>query len=127
VAILDRNDDLGQELVDTLGQHRARFFQTDVTSSSSIAQAMEGVVEWTRHSGKDLGGVVAAAGILSQGKVCHIRAHARMNARLAGLVAMLKNRQPYFPALPGNPPPPSLLQPSPASVHASFFRASMVP
>jgi NADP-dependent 3-hydroxy acid dehydrogenase YdfG len=96
VAILDRDNELGRELENTLGQHRARFFQTDVTSSSSIAQAMEGVAEWTRHTGKDLGGVVAAAGIMTQGKVCHIRAHARTNARLAVLVATSKNHQPYF-------------------------------
>lgn len=52
-----------------LGEDRARFFLTDVTSTSSISDAVEKVAQWTRHTGKELGGVIAAAGIGSAAKV----------------------------------------------------------
>ncbi|KAI9882491.1 MAG: hypothetical protein M1823_005763 [Watsoniomyces obsoletus] len=62
VAILDLNADLGAEVVSKLGP-RARFVETDVTSSNSIAKAVQTTVEWARRTGHELGGVVAAAGI----------------------------------------------------------------
>ena len=71
VAILDMNEDNGEALVKKLGgKERARFFEVDVSETDSIAKCVEGVTEWVKSSGKQIGGVVAAAGVGSPGKVC---------------------------------------------------------
>ncbi len=72
MAILDLNAELGAEVVSKLG-HRARFVETDVTSSDSIAKAVESTAEWARQTGHELGGVVTAAGIATAEKVRRVR------------------------------------------------------
>lgn len=67
-AILDLNADLGTQAASDLGPS-ARFFQCDVTSSESIARAVEGTMAWVAESGKPLGGIVPAAGIATPGTV----------------------------------------------------------
>lgn len=68
VAILDLNEDNGQELVQELSKgpsdgSRARFFQVDVSETQSVAAAVNGVVEWTKQTAREIGGVVPAAGV----------------------------------------------------------------
>lgn len=48
---------------------RAKFFEVDVSSSESVAQAVKGTVEWVKSTGKEIGGIVAAAGVGNPGKV----------------------------------------------------------
>lgn len=72
IAILDMNEDDGEEFVRALGEQgegRAKFFAVDVAGSESIAKAVEGVVGWMGTTGRELGGVVAAAGVGNPGKV----------------------------------------------------------
>jgi hypothetical protein len=49
---------------------RARFFETDVSSTESVQVAVEGTAAWIKESGMELGGVVAAAGVGAAQKVC---------------------------------------------------------
>src|SRR5690606_6069869 len=62
VAILDRNTDLGAETIKELGPKNAQFFQCDVTETESIAKAVGGALKWISETGKQLGGVIPAAG-----------------------------------------------------------------
>ncbi|CAI6339882.1 unnamed protein product [Periconia digitata] len=63
VSLLDLNSDAGSSIVAELGPTRARFFQVDVSSTTSIATAIAGTVSWVRETGKEIGGVVAGAGV----------------------------------------------------------------
>lgn len=63
VSILDMNGGAGEELVDELGKDRARFFETDVTETESVAAAVQGSVEFAKEKGVPLGGVLAGAGV----------------------------------------------------------------
>jgi NAD(P)-dependent dehydrogenase (short-subunit alcohol dehydrogenase family) len=62
VSLLDLNADNGSKIASELGQ-RARFFETDVTDTQAIASAVEGTVAWVKGTGKNIGGVVAGAGV----------------------------------------------------------------
>jgi NAD(P)-dependent dehydrogenase (short-subunit alcohol dehydrogenase family) len=68
VSLLDLNSDAGAELVKELGA-RARFFETDVSDTASVEAAVSGTAAWIKETGKDLGGVVAAAGVGGAQKV----------------------------------------------------------
>ena len=61
-AILDRDEDLGSELVQQLGSP-AKFFTCDVLDTNSVAAAVNGTVAWVQETGKPLGGVIPAAGV----------------------------------------------------------------
>jgi len=69
VSILDMNEELGKSLVAELGTERLRFFRTDVSNTDSIAEAMKGSLAWVKHTGKEVGGVVAGAGVANPSKV----------------------------------------------------------
>lgn len=62
VALLDLNSESGTEIATSLGE-RAKFFETDVSDTDSIADAVQGSIAWVKQTGKDIGGVVAAAGV----------------------------------------------------------------
>jgi len=69
IAILDMNEESGEEAVKSLGD-RARFFECDVTETESIETALKGVAKWISDTGKVVGGIVSAAGVGNPGKVC---------------------------------------------------------
>ncbi|KAL9087776.1 MAG: hypothetical protein Q9159_003459 [Coniocarpon cinnabarinum] len=70
VAILDLNEDNGAETLKELGgDARAKFWECDVSDSGSMTRAVAGVLEWIKGTGKEIGGVVAAAGVGFPGKV----------------------------------------------------------
>ena len=48
---------------------RAKFFQVDVSDTNSVAQAVKATVDWVKSTGKEIGGVLAAAGVGRPGKV----------------------------------------------------------
>lgn len=62
VAILDMNEEAGEEIVKSLGS-QVKFFPCDVLETESISRAVQGTVEWTEETGKALGGVIPAAGV----------------------------------------------------------------
>ncbi|KAF2090910.1 putative 3-hydroxyacyl-CoA dehydrogenase-like protein [Saccharata proteae CBS 121410] len=68
VSILDMNSSVGEGIAQELGD-RARFFETDVTETDSIAVAVQRSVEWAAESGAALGGVVAGAGVGNPGLI----------------------------------------------------------
>lgn len=70
VAILDMNEESGQELVEEIGGGKTKFFECNVLETDSVAAAVKGALEWSKETGKLLGGVVAAAGVANPAKVC---------------------------------------------------------
>ena len=68
LAVLDINEDNGNDFVKEL-KDRARFFQCDVSDTESVTAAVEGTANWVKETGKEIGGVIAAAGVGHPGKV----------------------------------------------------------
>jgi NAD(P)-dependent dehydrogenase (short-subunit alcohol dehydrogenase family) len=62
VSLLDLNADNGTKIVSELGI-RAKFFETDVTDTHAIASAVAGTVAWVQETGKNIGGIIAGAGV----------------------------------------------------------------
>jgi NAD(P)-dependent dehydrogenase (short-subunit alcohol dehydrogenase family) len=77
IALLDINADAGAK-VEKEFDERAKFFEVDVRDSESIEKAVKGTAEWVKSTGKEIGGVVAAAGVGLPAKVllnpllCHV-------------------------------------------------------
>lgn len=70
IAILDLNQDAGEEAVKQFGS-RAKFFECDVTSTENIESAVKGAVDWVKSTGKPIGAIISGAGVGNPGKVCH--------------------------------------------------------
>ncbi len=68
VAILDMNEELANEVAQKWSE-RAKFFKANVLSTESIAAAVKGTLEWVKETGKEVGGVIAAAGVSNPAKV----------------------------------------------------------
>jgi NAD(P)-dependent dehydrogenase (short-subunit alcohol dehydrogenase family) len=68
VSLLDLNGDAGVRIVKELGD-RAIFFETDVSKTESIKNAIDGTVTWVKKTGKAIGGVIAAAGVGAAAKI----------------------------------------------------------
>ncbi|KAI9705892.1 MAG: hypothetical protein M1836_005298 [Candelina mexicana] len=68
VSILDMNEELGGSLMKELGD-QAKFFITDVSSTESIEKAVKETMDWVKETGKEIGGVVAAAGVANPSKI----------------------------------------------------------
>ncbi|CBX97811.1 hypothetical protein IAQ61_001001 [Plenodomus lingam] len=62
VSLLDLNADNGTKIVSELGT-RSKFFETDVSDTEAIAKAVASSVAWVKETGKEIGGVVAGAGV----------------------------------------------------------------
>lgn len=62
VSLLDLNSDAGSKIVSELGS-RAKFFEVDVSDTEAISKAIEGTAAWVKETGKEIGGVVAGAGV----------------------------------------------------------------
>ena len=69
MAILDMNAELAQELVKEIGGGKSKFFETNVLETESIAMAVNGALAWSKETGKEIGGVIAAAGVSTPAKV----------------------------------------------------------
>jgi hypothetical protein len=64
------NEELAEELVKEVGGGKTKFFETNVLETESIASAVKGALEWVKETGKEVGGVIAAAGVSTPAKVC---------------------------------------------------------
>lgn len=64
------NAELAEELVKEIGEEKSKFFETDVLETESIAAAVKGALAWSKETGKEIGGVIAGAGVSSPAKVC---------------------------------------------------------
>lgn len=69
MAILDMNEELAQDVVKQIGGGKTKFFEANVLETESIAAAVNGAVAWSKETGKDIGGVIAAAGVSTPAKV----------------------------------------------------------
>ena len=68
LAILDLNEDNGAKVVSELGE-RTKFFSADVSDTSSVEAAVAGAAAWIKDTGKQLGGIIPAAGVGLPGKL----------------------------------------------------------
>ena len=66
------NAELAQELVDEIGEGKVKFFEANVLETESIAAAVKGALAWSKETGKEIGGVIAAAGVSTPAKVCSV-------------------------------------------------------
>jgi len=71
-AILDMNEELAAEAVKEIGGGKAKFFEANVLETESIASAVKGALAWVKETGKEVGGVIAAAGVSTPAKVGRI-------------------------------------------------------
>lgn len=62
IAILDLNAENGAKVASELGP-RTKFFETDVSATSSIETAVAGAGAWIRETGKPVGAIIPAAGV----------------------------------------------------------------
>jgi acetylornithine/succinyldiaminopimelate/putrescine aminotransferase len=65
------NEELAQELVKEIGGGKTKFFQCNVLETESIEAAVKGSLDWVKQTGKEVGGVIAAAGVSTPAKVCY--------------------------------------------------------
>lgn len=63
------NAELAQELINEVGSDKAKFFEVDVLETESVAAAVNGAIAWSKETGKEIGGVIAAAGVANPAKV----------------------------------------------------------
>lgn len=64
------NEDLANELVAEIGGGKSKFFECNVLETESIAAAVKNTIEWSNETGKQIGGVVTAAGVGNPARVC---------------------------------------------------------
>ncbi|KAK9356903.1 hypothetical protein V1523DRAFT_341748 [Lipomyces doorenjongii] len=71
VAIVDRDEEAGERVMSQIFPYSklVRFFRADVTDAEHLEKAVDAVVAWTKETGKQLGGVVSAAGIVWGAKI----------------------------------------------------------
>ncbi|MAD82709.1 MAG: hypothetical protein CL912_07090 [Deltaproteobacteria bacterium] len=68
-AILDMNEELAAEVVEEIGGGKTKFFEANVLETESISAAVKGALAWIKETGKEVGGVIAAAGVSTPAKV----------------------------------------------------------
>jgi NAD(P)-dependent dehydrogenase (short-subunit alcohol dehydrogenase family) len=103
VSLLDLNNDAGSHTVTELGS-RANFFETDVSDTDSIAAAIQGTVEWVKQTGKQIGGVVAGAGVGFPGLIIDKKNEPLplssidmvLNINLRGTLDLIRQALPYM-------------------------------
>lgn len=67
-AILDMNEELASAAVEKW-TGKAKFFEVNVLETGSVTKAVTGALAWVQATGKELGGVIAAAGVSNPAKV----------------------------------------------------------
>jgi NAD(P)-dependent dehydrogenase (short-subunit alcohol dehydrogenase family) len=103
VSLLDLNADSGSKAVSSLGE-RSKFFETDVSSTKSISAAIKGTVEWVGQTGKEIGGVVAGAGVGLPGLIIDKKNEPLsiesidfvLNINLRGTLDLIRQALPYM-------------------------------
>ena len=66
------NEELAAEVVKEIGGGKTKFFEANVLETDSIASAVKGALAWVKETGKEVGGVIAAAGVSTPAKVCEV-------------------------------------------------------
>ena len=103
-ALLDVNAELGESVVEQLPWGKSAFFRVDVSSSESIAEAVQGCLSWIRETGQELGGIVAAAGVSNPAKMIDRNGDPLdmdgfdfvMNINVRGAIDLVRQMLPYW-------------------------------
>ena len=106
------NEDLGQALVQELGSDRSNFYMTDVSNTASIAEAVERTLSWVKQTGKEVGGLVAAAGVANPAKIIDKDGDPFdiqgfdfvMNVNVRGSVDLVRQVLPHLSKVDATPP-----------------------
>jgi len=70
-AVLDMNEELANDVVREWPR-KTKFFEANVLETKSVAAAVKGALEWAKETGKEVGGVIAAAGVSTPAKVSYL-------------------------------------------------------
>lgn len=103
VSLLDLNADSGAATISELGE-RSKFFEVDVSDTDSIAKAIEGTVEWVKKTNKQIGGVIAGAGVGMPGLIIDKKNEPLpiasidfvLNINLRGTLDLIRQALPYM-------------------------------
>jgi len=76
------NEELAQELVKEIGGGKTKFFETNVLETESVTAAVKSALAWAKETGKQIGGVIAAAGVSTPAKVCSFSLRSSLRALL---------------------------------------------
>ena len=60
---------MGKKAVKALGSEESTFHQVDVSSTDSIAKAVDDVISWVQQTKHELGGIITAAGVANPAKI----------------------------------------------------------
>ena len=113
IAILDLNADNGAKIVSELGD-RTKFFEVDVTETSSMESAINNAVTWIKQTNKPIGAIIPAAGVGMPAKlidrhnepVAMEKLDFVMNINLRGVLDMIRLCLPHMatntPTAPDN-------------------------
>ena len=63
------NEELAADVVKEIGGGKTKFFEANVLETESISAAVKGALAWIKETGKEVGGVIAAAGVSTPAKV----------------------------------------------------------
>jgi len=104
VAILDMNEDLAQDVVKQIGGGKTKFFEANVLETESITAAVNGALAWSKEIGKEIGGVVAAAGVSTPAKILDRDGNPFslddfdfvMNVNVRGTIDLVRQCLPYM-------------------------------
>ena len=105
------NEPLGQKTVQSLGSS-SKFFSVDVSNSDSVASAVKASLVWIKETQKELGGVIAAAGVSNPAKI--IDRHGDplsmdgfdfvMNINVRGSIDLVRQCLPHLTTVPPEGP-----------------------
>ncbi|KAF2476117.1 3-hydroxyacyl-CoA dehydrogenase type-2 [Lindgomyces ingoldianus] len=104
ISLLDLNASSGSEIIAELGSSRARFFETDVSDTGSIKAAIQKTLKWVKQTGKEIGGVVAGAGVGLPGLIVDRKNEPLsiesidfvLNINLRGTLDLIRQAVPYM-------------------------------
>ncbi|KAH8596774.1 putative 3-hydroxyacyl-CoA dehydrogenase-like protein [Bisporella sp. PMI_857] len=104
VAILDMNEELGDDLVKEIGGGKTKFFQANVLETESIETAVKDALAWSKETGKEIGGVIAAAGVATPAKILDRDGNAFslddfefvMNVNVRGTIDLIRQVLPHM-------------------------------
>lgn len=111
-AILDMNEESGDEVLKELGSSAARFFVCNVLETDSVKAAVQGTVDWIKETGKQLGGVIPAAGVSTPSTILDKNGEAFslddfdfvLNVNLRGTIDLVRQSLVHLAQVPATDP-----------------------
>lgn len=104
MVILDMNEELGNQLIEELGDEKSLFVVTDISNSKSIAEAVRKALTWIKATDCELSSIVAAAGVANPAKIINYQGDTFdmdgfdfvMNINVRGSVDLVRQFLPHL-------------------------------